>query len=355
MQALTIEPGRPRSARLDEVAEPLRSDPGDVLVDIVAVGLCGTDRDLLDGQYGAAPPGESRLIVGHEALGRVREAAPGAGFSTGDWVVPIVRHADPIPCAQCEAGEWDMCSNGLYSEHGIKGLHGFARPRAGLRSEYLMPIDAALGDSGSGVLLEPASIVAKAWDHIERIGRRASWQPRRVLVTGAGPIGLLAALLAVQRGFAVTLLDRHDTGPKPALAGALGAEYVVSEPTSAAAVADVVVECTGAPSVVLDVIAAAPRNCIVCLTGLSSAGRGIRVDIGSLARSLVLENNVVFGSVNANRAHYERGARALAAADPAWLRRLITRRHALAQWAEALERRPDDVKVVLEPQTSPAT
>jgi threonine dehydrogenase-like Zn-dependent dehydrogenase len=351
MKALTIAPGEPNSARLDEVPEPA-AHHGTVVVDVVAVGVCGTDREMLEGKYGEAPPGESRLILGHEALGRVREAPPDSGFAAGDWVVPIVRRPDPVPCANCAAGEWDMCRNGRYTEHGIKGLHGFAAECCRMPPQFLVPVDGRLEEGAAGVLLEPASIVAKAWDHIERIGRRTLWRPRHVLVTGAGPIGLLAALMAVQRGFTVTLLDRHTVGPKPRLAGTLGVQYDTGDPAAAAADADVIVECTGAGQVILDVIGAAPRNAIVCLAGLSSAERRIQVDMGAVGSSLVLENNVVFGSVNANRTHYELAAQALAAADPAWLRGLISRRAPLDAWAEALERRDDDVKVVITPSAA---
>jgi len=196
------------------------------------------------------------------------------------------------------------------------------------------------------VLLEPASVVAKAWDHIERIGRRAHWEPERVLVTGAGPIGLLAALMAVQRGFEVHVLDRVTEGSKPKLVADLGATYHTGN-IEALNAADVVLECTGAPTLVLASMSAARRNGIVCLTGVSSGGRTIPIDAGALNRELVLENNVVFGSVNANRSHYEQGAAALSRADAGWLDRLITRRVPLTRWADALERRPHDVKTVI--------
>ena len=94
-------------------------------------------------------------------------------------------------------------------------------------------------------------------------------------------------------------------------------------------------------------MAATARNGIVCLTGVSSGGRAIDFDVGGLNRSMVLENDVVFGSVNANRRHYEAAAKALADADRDWLRALITRRVPLERWQEALERGPDDVKVVV--------
>jgi threonine dehydrogenase-like Zn-dependent dehydrogenase len=344
MRALTLVPGVPGSARLDELPEPDASE-GAVLVATQAVGVCGTDAEILAGEYGAAPTGQERLVLGHESLGRVLDAPEGCGLAEGDWVVAMVRHPDPVPCPSCAVGEWDMCRNGRYTEHGIRGLHGFMRERFRAAPDRLVRLDPALG--GRGILLEPASVVAKAWDHVERIGRRARWEPRRALVTGAGPIGLLAALLAVQRGLAVDVLDRNTDGPKPHLVEALGAAYHVDGAGDLATRADVVVECTGAAGVVLDVICASGPGAIVCLTGVGPKGRERTVDLGALNRGLVLENGVVFGSVNANRRHYELGAAALTKADPGWLDGLLTRRVPLARWSEALDRRADDVKVVL--------
>lgn len=343
MLALTLIPGIPGSARLDEVSEPDPAD-GDVLIRAQALGICGTDREILRGAYGTAPPGEDRLILGHESLGRVIEAPPATGLSPGDWVCGIVRHPDPVPCASCACGEWDMCQNGRYSEHGIKGLHGFAAERYRMDRRFAVLVDPQLAERG--VLLEPASVVAKAWDHIERIGRRAHWEPNRVLVTGAGPIGLLAALFGVQRGLDVHVLDRVTEGPKPRLVADLGATYHTGE-IEEAGTSDVVLECTGAPALVLASMRAARPNGIVCLTGVSSGGRTIPVDVGALNRELVLENNVIFGSVNANRLHYEQAAAALARADAHWLDRLITRRIPLPRWETALERHPHDVKTVI--------
>jgi threonine dehydrogenase-like Zn-dependent dehydrogenase len=214
--------------------------------------------------------------------------------------------------------------------------------------EFAVKIDATLGDLG--VLLEPASVVAKAWDHAERIGARSSaWSPRSVLVTGAGPIGLLAALMGRQRGLEVHVFDQVVDGPKPRLVRDLGARYYGADlPAAGELDPDIIIECTGATEVIADVITRSAPSGIVCLTGVSSGGHAIRLDLGSVNRSMVLENDVVFGSVNANRAHYEAGAAALARADRAWLSALITRRVPLAEWRDALERRPDDVKVIVE-------
>jgi len=345
MRAVTVIPMQADNARLDDIAEPAR-DEGDLLVQTLAVGVCGTDLEIVGGGYGWAPPGRERLVLGHESLGRVLEAPPGGDLGPGDLVVGIVREPDPEPCPSCAAGEWDMCRNGRYTEHGIKELGGFLRERYRIDPDHAVKLDPAL--ERTGVLLEPTSVVAKAWDHIERIAARAVWSPKVVLVVGAGPIGLLAALLAVQRGLEVHVLDRVTTGPKPALVADLGATYHTGTVAEAVPNADVIVECTGAGELVIDAIAKAAADGIVCLTGVSSAGRTLTIDAGALNRELVLENGVVFGTVNANRRHYQAAATALAKADQPWLERLITRRVPLSRWSDALQRRPDDVKAVVD-------
>jgi len=124
MKAITAEPKRPGTARLEEVEEP---DPryGSVLVKAVAVGVCGTDVEIVEGKYGWAPPGKARLVLGHESLGRVLDPGLAVGLNKGDLVAGIVRRPDPVPCANCAVGEWDMCRNGQYTERGIKQIDGF--------------------------------------------------------------------------------------------------------------------------------------------------------------------------------------------------------------------------------------
>jgi threonine dehydrogenase-like Zn-dependent dehydrogenase len=345
MQAITVLPMQAGSARLDKVDEPPRED-GDLLVQTLAVGVCGTDLEISQGEYGWAPPGRDRLVLGHESLGRVLEAPSGSDLQPGDLVVGIVRRPDPEPCASCAAGEWDMCRNGRYTEHGIKQLDGFLRERYRIDPSFAVKVDPAL--ERTGVLLEPTSVVAKAWEHIERILARGVWHARIVLVTGAGPIGLLATLLGVQRGLEVHVLDRVTSGPKPGLVADLGATYHTGTVADALTHADIILECTGVGELVLDSMDKAAPDGIVCLTGVSSPGRTITIDANALNRELVLENELVFGTVNANRRHYQAAAEALAKADRSWLERLITRRVPLGRWPDALQRQPDDVKAVID-------
>ncbi len=344
MLALTVQPGLANSLQLDTVPPPPASD-GAVLVRALALGICGTDREIINGDYGWAPPGAQRLILGHESLGRVESAPAGCGFTAGDLVAGIVRRPDPVPCPACAAGEWDMCRNGQYTERGIKQRNGYGSEQFRVEPDFLIKLDPALDTLG--VLLEPTSVVAKAWEQIERIGSRAAaWQPRVALVTGAGPVGLLAAFLGLQRGLDVHLYDHNADGPKPILARSLGATYHAKPPKDLSP--DIVIECTGADAVVLDVLGIGGSDSIVCLTGVSSGGRSINFDVGSLNRDIVLENRVVFGSVNANRRHYRAAAEALAKADQTWLGGLITRRVPLSRWHEAFDKKDGDIKVVLD-------
>lgn len=345
MRALTVVPGQADSAEVRDMPAPA-AELGPVLVEGLALGICGTDREIVAGDYGEAPPGDERLVLGHESLGRVREAPAGSGLQPGDLVAGVVRMPDPVPCANCGAGEWDMCRNGRYTEHGIKGLHGFGSELWRVSEDHVVKIDPALGHRG--VLMEPTSVVAKAWEHIERIGARALFEPRSVLVTGAGPIGLLAALLGAQRGLDVHVMDLATDGPKPRLVEALGGTYHAGGLDDLAEPCDLVIEATGAPTVILDVIDHTPNNGIVCLTGVSHKGRTTAVDAGAWNREMVLENDVIFGSVNANTRHYHQAAEALAKADAAWLDGLLTRRASLDDYAAGLERRDDDIKVVLQ-------
>jgi threonine dehydrogenase-like Zn-dependent dehydrogenase len=341
MRAVTIAPRQPGSLRLDQVPAPTAA-PGSLLVKAMAVGVCGTDRELIDGHYGEAPPGEKRLVLGHESLGRVLEAPPGSGFAAGDLLVGIVRHPDPVPCANCAAGEWDMCRNGRYTERGIKQADGFAAERWRSDPGFTVKVSPVLGLAA--VLLEPASVLAKAWEHIERIGRRARWAPQRVLITGAGPVGLMAALMGVQRGLEVYVMDRNESGRKPELVRELGASYHREFP---AIEPDIVIECTGSPAIVAQAVAGSAPGSIVCLTGLGGTQHTASFDVAKLNQSMVLENRVVFGSVNANLRHYHAAADALAHANRAWLDQLITRRVNLKKWDEAYQKQEGDVKTVL--------
>jgi threonine dehydrogenase-like Zn-dependent dehydrogenase len=393
MRALTVTG---RSLHVRELPDP-QPGPGELLVAAVALGICGTDREIVEAGRGTPPPGRDFLILGHESLGRVvvvaeasatpsgrtglttaadpsgsTEAGPSgsatgrtsgstaagpsgsatartsgstaagpSGSATasdvshtaqmpavGDLVVGVVRRPDPEPCGACARGQFDMCRNGRYTERGIKALDGYGSTLWTVEADYAVVLPAALAGDNVGVLLEPASVVAKAWEQVERIGGRAWFEPETVLVTGAGPIGQLAALLGVQRGLDVHVLDRVEGGTKARLVRELGATYhhAPADEVLSRLRPDVVIEATGAGDLVFAALAGTAAYGIICLTGVSSGGRALTFDAGSVNRDMVLENDAVVGSVNANLSHYALAVDALQRADHAWLASLITNR-----------------------------
>ena len=238
-----------------------------------------------------------------------------------------------------------MCRNGQYTERGIKEIDGYMSERWRIEPEYAMKIDPSLGLLG--VLLEPTTVVTKAWEQVVAVGQRAFWEPRTVLVTGAGPIGLLAALVAKQHGLEVHVLDRMDSGAKPELVRALGATYHTGTVAGVGFEPDVIVECTGVGQVI-ERCSGIGSGGVVCLTGVGSGGSTVGPDRADVAATVVLNNNVVVGSVNANKRHWYKAGEALARADRAWLARLVTRREPPENFMRALQRQPEDIKVVIQ-------
>jgi threonine dehydrogenase-like Zn-dependent dehydrogenase len=238
-----------------------------------------------------------------------------------------------------------MCRNGQYTERGIKEIHGFMSERWRIEPEYAIKVDRSLGILG--VLLEPTTVIIKALEQVQAVGARFFWEPKTLLVTGAGPIGLLAAAVASLSGIEVHVLDRSETGLKPELVRALGATYHSGSVLDIGFDPDVIVECTGVGSVIADSIQKIGAGGVVCLAGVGTGGVGSRA-VADVAAAAVLKNNVVVGSVNANKRHWYKANDRLARLDRAWLSRLITRHEAPENYIKALERQPGDIKVVIQ-------
>ena len=343
MKAITVEPGKPGTVRYEDFPEPdLRE--GSILVEAIAAAVCGTDIEIAQGKYGWAPPGKTRLVLGHESLGRVIDPGPGSSFKKGDLVSGLVRRPDPVPCPNCAVGESDMCRNGQYTERGIKEIHGFMSERWRIEPEYAIKVDPSMGILG--VLLEPTTVIIKALEQILAVGQRSFWEPKTVLVTGAGPIGLLAAAVARLAGLEVHVLDRVETGLKPDLVAALGATYHSGSVLDLGFEPDAIVECTGVGSVIGESVQKVGAGGVVCLTGVGAGGVATRA-VADVAAAAVLKNNVIVGSVNANKRHWYKANERLARMDRKWLGRLITRYEKPENFKQALERKPDDIKVVI--------
>jgi threonine dehydrogenase-like Zn-dependent dehydrogenase len=240
-----------------------------------------------------------------------------------------------------------MCKNGQYTERGIKEIHGYMSERWRIEPEYAIKVDPSLGILG--VLLEPTTVVTKALEQIGIISRRSFWEPNKVLVTGAGPIGLLAALsLKIWGVQEIHVLDRMESGSKPDLVRELGAIYHSGSVTDIGFEPDAIVECTGVGPVIEGCIKQLGANGILCLTGVGHGGHMTTAGTADMAASAVLRNTVIVGSVNANKRQWFRAGQTLAKADKKWLAKLITRREKPENFMHALERQADDIKVVIQ-------
>ncbi len=239
-----------------------------------------------------------------------------------------------------------MCRNNGFVERGIRGRHGYGSERWRVEPEFAVRIPPALGELG--VLVEPASVLAKAWEQVDRIAARSFFVRGSVLITGGGPIGLLACLMGVQRGFQACVVDIAAEGPKRDLVEALGARYHCGDAAELDSEFDVVIECTGIGAVDRAAAGRLVSGGVMCLTGIMSGEATPDVDATALNRMMVLRNQVLFGTVNAGRRHWEQAVEALEAADRGWLAAMITRRVPLSSWPDALQRQSDDVKVVVD-------
>lgn len=341
VRALTVVPRQADSGRVREVPDPKPRD-GEVLVDVVRIGLCGTDAEIARGEYGSAPPGSDVLVIGHESLGRRAD--------DGTLVVASVRRPDA--CPNCAQGEQDMCLWGTYTERGIGGLHGFCAERYAERPEFLFAVPETL--EPVAVLLEPLTVSEKGLRHLFAAQRRMTvWEPSTALVAGAGPVGILAAVLLRLRGLEVTVMERTFKPEKEALLARIGARYAATARTPLAELGqvDVVFEATGNALVAFTAIQRLRPNGAIVLTSVTGGTREVPLPADELNKLIVLSNALVLGSVNANAIDFRQGIADLAAAEARWpgfLASLITRRVPLAEAASALPHDPAQIKTVVE-------
>ncbi len=330
MKAIAVHPGVPNSLHLAQLDEPRVEDIADgrgVLVEVLRVGVDGTDKEINAAEYGAAPPGYDFLVIGHEGFGRVIAVGSNVReFTVGDYVVATVRR--PGMSLYDQIGEYDMTTDDTYYERGINLRHGFLTERYVEAPEFLVKIPVGLREVG--VLLEPMTVVQKGVVQAYEIQRRLKvWRPQRAAVMGAGTIGLLATLVLRLRGLEVTTFARS---PRPNLNAdlieALGARYVTT-PITDAGPFDVIFEATGFAPVVFDCMNALGKNGVLILSSVTGGEHHVDVNADKINLDFVLGNKLMFGTVNANREYFETGVKDMSHAEAqfsGWLARLLTHR-----------------------------
>lgn len=336
MKAVAVTPKAAKSVRLVETEKPSLAafeNGRGVLVEVLRVGACGTDREINNGEYGTAPEGSDFLILGHENLGRVVEiGANVTEFAVGDLVVATVRR--PGTSMYDKIGLQDFTTDDSYFERGISRLHGYFAEFYAESEEFLVKLPPSLKDVG--VLLEPLSIVEKGLMQAHDIQKRLGvWKPRRAAVIGTGSVGLLSVMAMKMRGWDVTGFgkDAPEGYLNAELCNEIGAKYYSTAQTTIEDVAkkdgafDVVLECTGFSPVIWDAALAIAKNGVLILTSVTGGTRTAQIASDKINFEFVLGNKLLFGTVNASRENFAEGVRDLAQCEqmyPDWLDKLLT-------------------------------
>jgi threonine dehydrogenase-like Zn-dependent dehydrogenase len=361
-----------RAVRLIDAAEPQLQSPTGVKLRMLEVGVCGTDREICSFQYGTPPSGSDHLILGHESLGEVVDVGPAVTrVRRGDLVVPMVRRPCPHDhCMACRSDRQDFCFTGDFTERGIKQQHGFMTEFVVDDEKYMNVVPRQLRDVA--ILVEPLTIAEKGLTQIWQVQQRLPWacpvtsdvDARRsqggchsAVVLGAGPVGLLGAMALVANGFKTFVYSRETApNPKADLVEAIGAQYVSAATHSLDALAaligniDVVYEASGASKASFDLMRVLGTNAIFVFTGVPGRKDAVEVDTDLIMRNLVLKNQVVFGTVNANRDAFEAAVRDLAVFQERWpaaLDSLISGRFAMQEHRELLLGKATGIKNVI--------
>ncbi|MBN1203760.1 MAG: glucose 1-dehydrogenase [Myxococcaceae bacterium] len=359
MKAVAVFPKSRELRVIEDAPEPRLRSPTEVKVRTLEVGVCGTDKEILDFRHGAPPEGEDFLIIGHEALGEVVEVGERVqGLRPGELVVPRVRRPCPHEhCPACRHGYPDFCITGDYTERGILKAHGFCARYFVEDVAYLHRVPASLREVA--VLTEPLTIAEKALREVAHLQERLPWEqrPGRAVVLGAGPVGLLGAMVLLRAGYGTTVYSRAPRpNEKAEVAEALGAPYLSSEQVSVeelrrrAGPVDVVYEAAGASKAAFEVLRGLGPNGVFVFTGVPGRKQPLELEGAALLKQLVLFNQVLVGTVNAADMDFDAALEDLGRFQARWpggLERLITARRPPEEFEEAASRKGGGIKHVI--------
>ncbi len=366
MKAVAVFP-RTREVRLLDVEPPTIERPTDVLVRVLEIGVCGTDREICSFHYGESPAGSEHLVIGHEAIGRVERVGSGVrSVRPGDLVALTVRRpCDEPNCAACAEGRQDFCFSGGFTERGIRGRHGYMTEWVVDDERYMIRAPESLRDVAA--LIEPLTIAEKALIEVWQVQQRLPWKCpnartqraghcHHALVLGAGPIGMLGAMALANAGFSTFVYSREpETHRKADIVRRFGATYLSAESvalediTARIGTIDVVYEATGASSMAFNALQHVGSNAVFVFTGVPGLRGPTQVDTDRIMRNMVLKNQVLLGTVNAGRDAFEAAVRDLSEFRARWpgvVESLITRRWKLEEFAGAIAA-TDGIKEVL--------
>ena len=338
MKAVAVTPGKAKSARLIEMDEPKVADVAGgrgVLVEVLRVGACGTDREINNAEYGTAPEGYDFLVLGHENLGRVVETGENVrDLKVGDYVVATVRrpHGNTI---YDKIGEQDFTTDPELYERGVSRLHGYMTEFYVEDADFLLRVPSSIANIA--VLLEPLSVVEKGLKQASDVQERLKiWKPKTAAVLGVGSVGLLTVMALRMRGYEVHGFgkDTRDGYLNAELCGAIGATYdstlesTVAETTKKYGEYDLIFECTGYSPIIFDAMQSLNENGILVLASVTGGSRKTdQVPSDNINQQFVLGNRAMVGTVNANREHFAMGVKDLTlceAMHPGWLGRMLT-------------------------------
>ena len=333
---------------------------------MLRVGICGTDREEAAGGRAKAPPAHDDLVMGHEMFGQVVDVGTAVTqVKAADHALFTVRRGCG-QCRPCLLQRSDMCRTGLYTERGIWGLDGYQTEYVVDHEPFVVRVPHQL--EPVGVLTEPFSVAEKAIAevvHVQRTrlpdsGTSLDWLAgKRCLVAGLGPVGLLAALSLRLREADVWGLDIVDAETaRPRWLTAIGGQYLdgrelpLDRARNQIGPFDMIFEATGIASLQFELLDALALDGVYAVTGIPSGDRPLSVDGSALMRRLVLGNQLIVGSVNASRDHFQLAVHDLTMAEQRWpgqIARLITHRHPYTDFEAAFQHHgSDEIKVVLD-------